>query len=449
MKRLLDPNKLLSDDNLDILESRLSRMMIKMATKPANGGNPFLFALTSHKPHFICNSLPGFKEFTTAATDGVSFKWNPDFILSLTDEELQIVMQHESFHVLFEHSKRSAGKHKKLWMTAIDYFVNGVIWNDIKEAKAKISLWGEKWTPLKYEDYLNILRGKKVDLNVPEGTAVIFADPLTGTKSPDVMYQEFLDAVSKNPNGSDFLDVFEGEGKGKGEGNSSNNISEKLNSLDAHIESKLNKMDLIKELQSACDYSKKAAGTIPGFATELLQELYSPKINLAEKLNRMIHSKTYGGVKNTWKRPRKRYISSGLYIPKKFTNKSKWLCMLDTSGSMSIKDITYGVSQLQSLENNDGIVVPCDSDVKWNHATEITTAQDIAKISVVGRGGTVFESFFKQYEQKLGEDFDIIIVITDGYIPHMDVALAPPIDVIWVITSGCKFTPPFGEAIYL
>src|SRR5580765_4214360 len=39
----------------------------------------------------------------TAATDGKSIRWNPDFVAKLTDEELRFVLLHETLHCAHQH----------------------------------------------------------------------------------------------------------------------------------------------------------------------------------------------------------------------------------------------------------------------------------------------------------------------------------------------------------
>ena len=75
---------------------------------------------------------------------------------------------------------------------------------------------------------------------------------------------------------------------------------------------------------------------------------------------------------------------------------------------------------------------------------------EIMKVKVVGRGGTKYAEFFTDYEQHIGK-CDFLIVITDGFLLDSDVAEMkhPGKDVIWLITSGSAFNPPFGRAFDL
>jgi len=121
--------------------------------------------------------------------------------------------------------------------------------------------------------------------------------------------------------------------------------------------------------------------------------------------------------------------------------------MLDTSGSMSDNDISYAVSQLQVMGNGtDGIVVPCDAAPRWDKATRIKKINDLKRTKVVGRGGTIFDDFFENFPKELGTDFDVIVILTDGYCGNIPIELKPPIPVVWVVTSDFReFKPSFGK----
>jgi predicted metal-dependent peptidase len=144
---------------------------------------------------------------------------------------------------------------------------------------------------------------------------------------------------------------------------------------------------------------------------------------------------------------------SGLMVPKRKNYYAHFGCLLDTSGSMSKDDMAFGLSQLQSLdERSEGTIVPADATIYWDEATKIkkAVAEEITKVKVVGRGGTKYAEFFTDYEKNIGH-CDFLIVITDGFLLDTDIAEMkhPGIDVIWLITSGSVFNPPFGRAFDL
>jgi predicted metal-dependent peptidase len=120
--------------------------------------------------------------------------------------------------------------------------------------------------------------------------------------------------------------------------------------------------------------------------------------------------------------------------------------MLDTSGSMSDDDIVYGVSQLQVLgDDMDCLLVCCDAQVYWEDATHAKGVGDLKRTKVVGRGGTVFDDFFRDFPKRVGKDFDVVICITDGFFGEIPMEYKPPMDVVFVITNDHEISPSFGR----
>ena len=83
-------------------------------------------------------------------------------------------------------------------------------------------------------------------------------------------------------------------------------------------------------------------------------------------------------------------------------------------------------------------IVPADA-FYWDKATKIKkcNVEELSKVKVVGRGGTMFAEFFTDYEKNIGK-CDFLIVITDGFLLDTDIAEMknPGVDVIWLITTG-------------
>jgi predicted metal-dependent peptidase len=183
----------------------------------------------------------------------------------------------------------------------------------------------------------------------------------------------------------------------------------------------------------------------------MLGELKKPTLKFTDIVRSALLRKVQdAGVNNDWRRLRRRYLSTNprQYLPRRYMHQPKWLAMLDTSGSMSDDDMAYGISQLQVLGNNtEGYVIPCDATPHWKGVHKVENADDLKRTKVVGRGGTVFDEFFRDFPKHLGTNFDLIIVLTDGDCGTVPLSLRPKgIDVVWVLTRNNKdFRPEFGR----
>lgn len=223
--------------------------------------------------------------------------------------------------------------------------------------------------------------------------------------------------------------------------------------VDDHMDSEESEEKLAKRISDAMEAAKKMAGYVPAALEDELGKLTAPKITWQDVIRTRLVKARAGNDRNDWTRFRSRPMFTGLLVPKRRSMVARFGCLLDTSGSMSKDDMAFGLSQLQSLDSrSEGTIVPADATIYWEEATKIRTADkdELMKVKVVGRGGTKYAEFFTDYEKNIGE-CDFLIVVTDGFLLDTDIAEMkhPGVDVIWLITSGSAFNPPFGRAFDL
>lgn len=225
--------------------------------------------------------------------------------------------------------------------------------------------------------------------------------------------------------------------------------------LDDHIDSDISEEELGKRITDAMEIAKKMAGKVPGALEDELGQLIAPKLTWQDFVRNKILKVRTGYGKADWTRPKSRPLFAGLYTPKKKDNFVKFLFGYDCSGSMSIDDIIFGISQAQVIdEKGEGFLVPWDAKTYWDKVVAIkkANAEELAKAKVVGRGGTHIASLFNEYEEAVGK-VDLIIVATDGFLYDIELNTCRPpkgVEVIWLITShNPNFKPPFGRVFHL
>jgi predicted metal-dependent peptidase len=223
--------------------------------------------------------------------------------------------------------------------------------------------------------------------------------------------------------------------------------------LDDHMDTSESEEKLAKRISDAMEAAKKMAGHVPAALEDELGKLTAPKVSWQDIIRTRLLKARAGNGRNDWTRFRTRPMFTGLLVPKRKNYYAHFGCLLDTSGSMGKDDMAFGLSQLASLdERSEGTIVPADSEIYWDKATKIkkANAEELSKVKVYGRGGTVFGSFTSDYEANIGK-CDFLIIITDGYLIDTDIASMknPGIDVIWLLTSNSNFNPPFGRAFFL
>ena len=479
--RLQDPSNLASSPRqLKELVDKISSTMTRLFRKPEGGGNPFLFALAGPKPHYLATELYG-HPIETAATNGKNFYWNPTFLESLDENQCSTVMSHESFHVLFFHcsGERGAGKDQKDWNVACDFIVNAVVESDHVKTKRdlKYKLWGGALgNPITLQMLLDWLDDKLKAL--PDHGC--FADLTCVGMSPESIYDQIQQhkltsprrckernggcgAMSMDPKtgtstfGPGPQDLTLEEGKPWGPNcclkcGAPPNYSP-YGPMDSHLPSQQTRDETLGDMMRAAEAATQMRGNVPSEVEGALAELKKPTLSPRDIIRHCFQRKALDvGNKNDWKRYKRRgmAMTPPVYQPKKHDFHPRWLAMIDTSGSMGDDDIANGVKELQVVANGtEGYVVACDAQVHWESVTRITSATDLRRTKIVGRGGTVFDSFFEEYPKRLGTEFDVIVIITDGDCGHIPYNLRPHCDLLWIITNDRAFKPSFGRVCSL
>ena len=436
---------------------RINATLTRMFRGASNGGNPFLFALTAPKPHKLARQV-GSRELTTAATNGREFHWNPDFLESLSPDEVQTVMSHEAYHVLFYHCtvERSGGLDPMIWNVAVDYTVNATIEVENEQSgrnqKVPTPWTGPLGQAISLQMLLDHISGK-----VPKLPHGCFADRSLYGRSPESIYQEIIKARQQAQAKS---------GRGQQPGQPGQQPGDDLGSLDAHLPTEMTREEIQGDMMRAADQARAIGrGTVPASIEEALARLSKPELSARDLIRCAIAQRVRdAGNMNDYKRFRRRpsYIYSRsatgaitpahrLFEPKKFEFRPRWICLMDTSGSMTDEDIARGVKELQLIANSEGWIVPCDAQPYWDKATRVTDKTSLQKTRVVGRGGTTFEQFFAELPaQRLSDRFDLVIIITDGDCDQVPRHLMPKgADCLWIITNKRQFQPNFGRVAHL
>jgi predicted metal-dependent peptidase len=470
---LLDPKSLVSESKLEYLDKKLSIAKSILSKFPKDGGMPFVYSFTATKKHYLSDDFPSRSKSPTpdnkeavadklagtASTNGKRYNWHPDFLNMLSVQEIIYVMVHETYHIIMQHCNgtRCFGRNPLIWNLAVDYVVNYSIEHDFRIGNEKENnqfirdcddaylnkekihpIWkGNLGTPYTLKELLVDIEESLKNKDNPdyksdkEGQRVTYVDYSLYGRSPESIYDEIMDTIKKNGGGGDLNDLL-----GK------MNI---FNGMDAHETSDIDKHKLFEEILSATTTTRKMRGTLPGCIEGELKRLENPKLKWEDIARQSMQNiRQEKGSKNDWSRLRRRAMALDLYRPKKKDQFIRWLCMLDTSSSMSDEDIVYGISQLKVLDSrSEGIVVPCDAQVYWDKQVKIKNLNDLPKIKVVGRGGTVFDEFFNDYRKHIKEQIDLIIVITDGGV-YLN-CKRPSVDTVFVITNDHMPNFPWGR----
>lgn len=225
--------------------------------------------------------------------------------------------------------------------------------------------------------------------------------------------------------------------------------------LDEHMDTDVSEDELAKRLYDAAEMAKRMGGKTPLGMQDEIADLIAPKITWQDIVRQMITKKREGVGRADWQKPKSRPLFTGLYVPKKKDHFLNILVAYDCSGSMSAEDISFGISQLQVIDQKSEMYcVAFDFVPYWDQMVKIKKAdkENLSKLKSIGRGGTAVNLVFNEYEKYCGKA-DLIIVISDNYLSDTELndVKRPDrsTDTLWLCTSENKWKPPFGRTYNL
>lgn len=198
------------------------------------------------------------------------------------------------------------------------------------------------------------------------------------------------------------------------------------------------------ESQDASSYYRGAGyGTLPGEVVEKVRAVRDRwKLNwrqLVQGVGVPSNAQSYLPRWNKLKVNKRLKVRPGIVL----RPKGKVFVGSDTSGSMTSGVLEAVRGEIQKLARHATVVVgECDTALRQVYRYKGTFPP------MQGRGGTNFNPFFEFVYKTRRVGWERMIVFTDGYGP-VDARWGRRIriPVLWVITPGGSFRPPFGRAI--
>ena len=320
----------------------------------------------------------------TAAVDGISIFFNPEYVEPLSSDQVVGLFLHEVSHIAYDHIGRRGDRDPKLYNIAADIIID---------------------TDLKNQGF-----------DVPDS----LADDQYFGWSTEKVYEKLLESAIQIPSGSR-PDLLEPKNK---------------------EEAKSNVQELIVQAIVACDM-KDVGEQVPGSIRIYIDKLLNPVIpwrNLLQK-----YMQEYSKDDYSWSRPNRRFLPD-LYLPSQYSPSIKHLVVaVDLSGSESLEDTRVHLTEVEGLRNEYKLekLTLYSVDTKIRSKFEIDETESLLDKDLKGGGGTDFRSFFKELEN---EPPTVLIFFTDMCV-YFDFP-KPTFDVIWINTYDSQIAPDgYGRTI--
>ena len=387
--------------------------------------HPFVGNIALNMTMRLDSSVP------TAATNGEEVIFNPEFVASLTDDELKFLVAHECFHPMLEHCFRRNGRDFGLWNMAGDFVINQLL----------------------HEDNIGVM---------PEGGCYDNDLYQRGEGTTDRIYSILQQEQPPQPDQPD-QPGDDGDGDGDGDGPSGDGQSKpgksgkpSRNGQQALDDCNDNPAkDPAEQSQREAEWKVKVAqaaqaakimGKMSAAAQRLVDEVLTHKVPWQEVLRDFVVK--CRDDSRTWSRPNRRMLSHGLYLPSVSGEAmGDMVVAIDCSGSIGQAELNQFAAEIRKIKED--IPPSCLHvlyfDSKVCHHDQFDR-EDELHIEPHGGGGTDFAPIF-QHMVDHGIDADCCVVLTDMCCTSF--GNEPGCPVLWVSTEDNSYCgrEPFGQLI--
>jgi predicted metal-dependent peptidase len=210
--------------------------------------------------------------------------------------------------------------------------------------------------------------------------------------------------------------------------------------------------DLAREIDEAVRQGALVAGKIGSGGDRDLAELLEPQVDWREVLREFVQTTCTGSDYSTYRRPNRRYLDSGIYMPSGVSEQvGELIVAIDTSGSIGQTEITAFLSEVKAICDT---VHPdklrllywdtkiCRDETYDTH--ELDTLVQSTKVK--GGGGTDVECV-TEYIREESINAQACIVITDGDLYSGWGQWTMP--VLWCVIDNKHKVPDVGKCVHI
>lgn len=368
--------------------------------------------LTSKHPYFgmLASRLKHEEdeEIRFYASNGVRFKYNPEFIKTCSKDELMFILTNCVMHHILSHSQRKLNRKGMLWQLATDFAINNLL--------------------------------KKSGLKIPKGANY--------NREFRNMYSEEIYEVIKEQNQFEGSNTFEDKTDNSNEAlaNTSEESKESIFRNIDKIEKELEEKDE-ENWEYAATLAKEVAqrkSLMPSGFERFAKKIKSNNIDWRFELYNAINRHMRNNY--AFMPPNKKYIYRGIALPSLTSDTLSLVVAIDTSGSIKEDLLGLFIGEFKSIMQNFPSInielIIADAKV---HAHYSFRAGDKLDFPLKGGGGTDYRPVFEFIDANLPMS-SMLLYFTDG--EGIFPKIPPSYEVLWALSSNKKKIP-FGRKLLL
>jgi len=354
---------------------------------------------------------PDASKCPTAYTNGKDEVYGADFIAGMNDRQLRFLVLHEVYHKLYRHLTTWQHLYKQnptLANMACDYVINCKLVDDNADGFATMD------GPL---------------------SVGCFDDRYRGWDSAQV----YNDLKKSNPQGK-------GEGQGEGQGFDQHGWE------DAEDMTAEEQRELARDIDEAIRQGALVAGKTGSGGDRDMLELLQPQVDWREVLRDFVQTTCQGNDYSTWRRPNRRYIGAGVYMPSGISESiGEIVVAIDTSGSIGGRELSAFLSEIKSVADTvhpEAIrILYWDTKVCGDERYEVNEQDTIVNSTKPKGGGGTDVRCVPQYIQDKQIKAQAVIVLTDGYLFGGWGQWQHP--VLWTVLDNQNANPDTGKTVHI
>lgn len=383
-------------------EQRLTKAVVAIM------GNPKYVALAGVLmlgKREVANDIP------TACTNGRDEKYGRAFIESISDAGLRFVVLHECYHKLYKHLTTWRELYKddaQLANWACDYVINLKILDDNKDGFAQL--------PMQNGEPIGLVDEKYRGMNALE------------------VYRLLKEDQDDEGGGGDRTGFDEHDWDG------------------AQEMSDTERKQLERDLDEAIRQGALAAGKVGSGGDRDFAELLKTKVDWREVLREFVNTTCAGNDYSTWRRPNRRFVSSGYYMPSGVSERvGELVVAIDTSGSIGAQELGQFLGEVKAIcetVHPEAVrLLYWDTKVCGDEKYVGADVQNIVNSTKpAGGGGTNVECVPRHITTE-GIKPQAAIVLTDGYLGGSWGQW--PCPVLWCIVGNKSAVASVGKTVHV
>ena len=322
----------------------------------------------------------------TACTNGRDEMYGREFVKQLNDAELRFLVLHEVYHKLFRHLttwQHLYQQDAQLANMACDFVINLKIVDDnAKDRFATMTgileggCYDTKYAGMDTAQVYNLLRD---DQDGNEG----------GQGSESL------------PDGGQPFDEHDWDG------------AEEMTADEQR--------ELAREIDEAVRQGALVAGKLGSGGDRDLAELLQPQVNWREVLREFVQTTCTGSDYSTYRRPNRRYLSSGMYMPSGISEQvGELVVAIDTSGSIGQRELSAFLSEVkeicETVHPESVRLMYWDTRVCRDEKYDMHELDTLVQSTKPAGGGGTDVTCVTDYIRDNNINSQAAIVLTDGYL---------------------------------